>query len=171
MEVEWVLPGSYMFLQPMHAHSHDDERHSSRLVPLITQHEAAPILHTVCTPLGRGLCRVHVCLSMDIPKPLSYHAPSAGSEKQTCILGNSDSRKKKGPKGFVGENQLKMSACGAAVVTEGTGAIVRKEGPCVPVVSGACADTAAALGPATVSALQQKSCKIGSSLEKSQRDD
>lgn len=172
MEVEWVLPDSYIFLQPMHVGSNDDKRHSSRLVPLVTQHEAAPGLHTVCVPLGCGPCRMHVCLSMDIPKPLSFHAPSAGNEKQTYILGNSDSiKKKKGPKGFVADNRLNMSAYGAVVVTKGTGVIVRREGAYVALISGACAYTAGALCPATVSALQQKSCKIGSSLEKSQRDD
>lgn len=64
-----------------------------------------------------------------------------------------------------------MSAYGAAVATSGTGVMVRKEGGYIAVLSGACADTAGALCPATVSARQQKSCRIGSSLEKSQRDD
>lgn len=91
---------------------------------------------------------------MDISKPLSFHAPSAGNEKQTYILGNSDSKKrKKGPKGFVADNCLSMSVYGAAVATEETGVIVRKERGYIAVLSGTCADTTGALCPATVSTL------------------
>ena len=101
----------------MCAGSNDAKRHSSRLVPLITQHEAAPGLPTARIPLGRGPCRVHVCLSVDILKPLSFHAPSAGNEKEIYILGNSGSVEKKGPKGFGADNRLSASAYGAAVAT------------------------------------------------------
>lgn len=95
MEVELVLPGSYILLQPMRAGSNDNKRQSSRVVPLVTQLDATPGLHTVRIPLGPGPCQVHVCPSVDIPKPLSFHAPSAGNEKQTYILGSSYSIKKK----------------------------------------------------------------------------
>lgn len=53
------LPGSYVFLQPMRT---GNKRLVSRPVPLVTQHEAAPGLHTVCSPLGRGPCWVRVCV-------------------------------------------------------------------------------------------------------------
>lgn len=80
-------------------------------------------------------------------------------------------KKERGPKGFVADNGLNMSTYRDDVVTKGTGVIVCKEGGYTAVLSGPCADTTGALCPAMVSALQQKSCKMGSSLEKSQRDD
>lgn len=60
-----------------------------------SQREATPGLHTVCIPLGRGPAWVNVCLSMDVLKPLSFHAPSEANEKQIYILGNSDSTEKR----------------------------------------------------------------------------
>lgn len=80
-------------------------------------------------------------------------------------------KEERGPKGFVADNGLNMSTYRDAVVTKGTCVIVCKEGGYIAVVSGPCADTTRALCPATVSVLQQKSFKMGSSLEKSQRDD
>lgn len=62
-------------------------------------------------------------------------------------------KRKKGPKGFVADNCLSMSVYGAAVATEETGVIVRKERGYIAVVSGTCADTTGALCPATVSTL------------------
>lgn len=113
---------------------------------------------------------MHVCLSVAIPQPLSFRASSAGNEKQTCIRGNSDSIKnnnmKKGPRGIVADYRLNGSACEAAVVTKDM--VVSRKGHGVTFLSGTCAGVAGALCPAL---WQKKSCRIGSSLEKSQRDE
>lgn len=116
---------------------------------------------------------------MDILKPLSFHAPSAGNEKQTYSLGSSDSIKKNkqqidGPKGVGAESQLSGSTCRTAAVTKGADVVVHEKGHCAAFVSGVCAGSAGAPCPAVLSAPHQKKLqnwKMGSSLEKSQIDD
>lgn len=103
---------------------------------------------------------------MDNPKPLSFHVPSAGSEKQTYSLGSSDSikktnSKKNGPKGIEADNQLSRSACRTAAVTKGADVAVHEKVHCAAFVTGVCADSAGAPCPAMLSAPHQKSCKIG----------
>lgn len=59
-------------------------------------------------------------------------------------------------------------------MTKGADVVVHKKGHCAAFVSGVCAGSAGAPCPAVLSAPHQKKLqnwKMGSSLEKSQRDD
>ena len=67
------------------------------------------------------------------------------------------------------DNQLNTSAYGAAAAKR-SAVVVCEKGGCADFVLGACADAAGTVRLAMVSTLQQKSCRIGSSSQKSKRD-